>query len=442
MWQQFQQQGAQIGWDFYGPVILFLALIVLGVPVWASIGMAAVAMLLASGVLPLSLLGESLFDGIDAFALTAIPLFILTGDVLVRTGLSRRFLDVADALTCWARGGFGAATVLVCGMFSAISGSDAAGAAAVGRMTIDRLVESGYPRPYACALVAAGACTGILIPPSIAYIVIGLVLGISAATLFQAALIPGLLILVSLLVTHSIVNYRCAYEGRNAITVREWLSNVWGAIRRGWYAFIVPGIIFWGIFSGRLTPTEAGATAVVVTIIIGFIIGTLRLSDFPSMMASSAKVNGVILPIIALSLPLAQTLAALQVPQSFVFAVTALTENPYILILLMIGVLIAAGCVMETTPNIVILAPILKPLADEIGMNEFHFCVMMITALGVGFITPPLGLNLFVVSGLTGEPILRIAARAVPFVFFMLLVVLLIAYVPSLSTFLLPEIYR
>jgi len=442
MWQQFQQQSAEIGWDFYGPVLLFLALIVLGVPVWASIGMAAVAMLLASGVLPLSLLGESLFDGIDAFALTAIPLFILTGDVLVRTGLSRRFLDVADALTCWARGGFGAATVLVCGMFSAISGSDAAGAAAVGRMTIDRLVESGYPRPYACALVAAGACTGILIPPSIAYIVIGLVLGISAATLFQAALIPGLLILGSLLITHSIVNYRCAYEAGNRISFGDWLGNVWGAIWRGWYAFIVPGIIFWGIFSGRLTPTEAGATAVVVTIIIGFVIGTLRLSDFPSMMASSAKVNGVILPIIALSLPLAQTLAALQVPQSFVFAVTSLTENRYLLILLMIGVLIAAGCVMETTPNIVILAPILKPLADEIGMNEFHFCVMMISALGVGFITPPLGLNLFVVSGLTGEPILRIAARAVPFVFFMLLVVLLIAYVPSLSTFLLPEIYR
>jgi len=442
MWQQFQQQSAEIGWDFYGPVLLFLALIVLGVPVWASIGVAAVTMLLASGVLPLSLLGESLFDGIDAFALTAIPLFILTGDVLVRTGLSRRFLDVADALTCWARGGFGAATVLVCGMFSAISGSDAAGAAAVGRMTIDRLVESGYPRPYACALVAAGACTGILIPPSIAYIVIGLVLGISAATLFQAALIPGLLILGSLLITHSIVNYRCAYEAGNRISLGEWFGNIGKAIWRGWYAFIVPGIIFWGIFSGRLTPTEAGATAVVVTIIIGFVIGTLRLSDFPGMMASSAKVNGVILPIIALSLPLAQTLAALQVPQSFVFAVTSLTENRYLLILLMIGVLIAAGCVMETTPNIVILAPILKPLADEIGMNEFHFCVMMISALGVGFITPPLGLNLFVVSGLTGEPILRIAARAVPFVFFMLLVVLLIAYVPSLSTFLLPEIYR
>ena len=441
LWQTLQQ-GVELGWSFYIPVILFVALCALGVPIWASIGSSAVALMVMSDVLPLSLLGESLFDGIDAFALTAIPLFILTGDVLVRTGLSRKFLNVAEALTNWTRGGFGSATVLVCGMFSAISGSDAAGAAAVGRMTIDRLVESGYPRPYACALVAAGACTGILIPPSIAYIVIGLVLGISASTLFQAALIPGLLILTSILVTNIIVNRRMAYESGNQISFREWLMQLGIAVRQGWYAFLVPGIIFVGIFSGRFTPTEAGATAVVVTIIMGFMMGTLRFSDFPSMLISSAKVNGVILPIIAFSLPLAQTLAAMGVPQGFVYGVTSLTDNPYLLIILMIGILVAAGCVMETTPNIVILAPILKPLADNIEMNEIQFCVMMITALGVGFITPPLGLNLFVVSGLTEESVLKIAARAVPFVFFMLLVVLLIAFVPQVSTFLLPEIYK
>lgn len=442
LWSQFEEESVAIGWTFYGPMLFFVALIALGVPIWAAIGAAAVAMLMASEVLPLSLLGESLFNGIDHFALTAVPLFILTGDVLVRTGLSRRFLDVAEALTNWARGGFGSATVLVCGMFSAISGSDAAGAAAVGRMTIARLVESGYPRPYACALVAAGACTGILIPPSIAYIVIGLVLGISASTLFQAALIPGVLILLSILATNIVVNRRHAYEGGGMITMAEWRANLLGALRRGWYAFLVPGVIFWGIFSGRLTPTEAGATAVVVTIFIGFVIGTLKLSDFPAMMVSSAKVNGVILPIIAFSLPLAQAMAALGVPQGFVAAVTSVTEEPWLLILLMIAILVAAGCVMETTPNIVILAPLLKPLADEIGMNEIQFCIMMITTLGVGFITPPLGLNLFVVAGLTGESILKIAARATPFVFFMLLVTLLIAYWPALSTTLLPDIYK
>ncbi len=441
LWNSLNQT-VELGWDFYLPVILFVGLIALAVPVWAAIGTAAIVMLVMSGDLPLSLVGESLFTGIDAFALTAVPLFILTGDVLVRTGLSRKFLDVAEALTCFAKGGFGSATVLVCGMFAAISGSDAAGAAAVGRMTINRLVESGYPRPYACALVAAGACTGILIPPSIAYIIIGLVLGISASTLFLAALIPGLAILVSILITNIIMNRLYGYEGGGMMTMREWLANLGNALKSGWYAFIVPGIIFYGIFSGRLTPTEAGATAVVVTIIMGFILRTLTLADFPSMLVSSAKVNGVILPIIAFSAPLAEALAIMGVPQGFVASITSLTDDPYLLILLMICILIAAGCVMETTPNIVILAPILKPLADNIGMNEIQFCIMMITALGVGFITPPLGLNLFVVSGITGESILKIAARAVPFVLTMLIVVLLIAYIPAVSTTLLPQIYQ
>jgi len=435
-------QAVELGWDFYFPVIVFVVLVALAVPVWASIGVSAIAMLYLSGDLPLELVGESLFSGIDAFALTAVPLFILTGDVLVRTGLSRKFLDVAEALTQFAKGGFGSATVLVCGMFAAISGSDAAGAAAVGRMTIARLVEAGYPRPYACALVAAGACTGILIPPSIAYIIIGLVLGISASTLFLAALIPGLLILTAILVTNIVVNRIYGYEGGGNLSLGEYLSGLRNALASGWYAFIVPGIIFYGIFSGRLTPTEAGATAVIVTIIIGFILGTLKLSDFPAMLLSSAKVNGIILPIIAFSLPLAQALAIMGVPQGFVYSITALTDDPTLLILMMIGILIAAGCVMETTPNIVILAPILKPLADNIGMNEIQFCIMMITALGVGFITPPLGLNLFVVSGITGESILKIAWRAVPFVFFMLIVVLLIAFIPAISTTMLPDIYK
>ncbi|RLK11117.1 TRAP transporter large permease [Ruegeria conchae] len=441
LWNSLNQT-VELGWDFYLPVILFVGLIALAVPVWAAIGTAAIVMLVMSGDLPLSAVGESLFTGIDAFALTAVPLFILTGDVLVRTGLSKKFLDVAEALTCWTRGGFGSATVLVCGMFAAISGSDAAGAAAVGRMTIARLVESGYPRPYACALVAAGACTGILIPPSIAYIIIGLVLGISASTLFLAALIPGLAILVSILITNIIMNRIYTYETGGNMGLSEWLGNLGHSLKSGWYAFIVPGIIFYGIFSGRLTPTEAGATAVVVTIVMGFILGTLKLSDFPAMLVSSAKVNGVILPIIAFSAPLAEALAIMGVPQGFVTAVTGLTDDPMLLILLMICILIAAGCVMETTPNIVILAPILKPLADNIGMNEIQFCIMMITALGVGFITPPLGLNLFVVSGITGESILKIAARAIPFVLTMLIVVLLIAYFPPISTTLLPDIYK
>jgi len=437
-----EQFTIELGWDFYLPLLVFFLLIALGVPIWACIGVAAIGILYMSGALPLSIVGETLFSGIDHFALTAVPLFILTGDVLVRTGLSRKFLDVADALTNWSRGGFGSATVLVCGMFSAISGSDAAGAAAVGRMTIDRLVEAGYSRAYACALVASGACTGILIPPSIAYIVIGLVLGISASTLFKAALIPGLLILASILITNIIVSRKMAKAAGSLMTFGEWLSNLGRVLARGWYAFLIPGIIFYGIFAGRLTPTEAGAAAVIVSMAMGFFLGTLKISDFPSMMISSAKVNGVILPIVAFSLPLSQAMAIIGVPQGFVFAMTTLTAEPWILILLMIAILIVAGCVMETTPNIVILAPLMFPLAQEIGMNDIQFCVLMITTLGVGFITPPLGLNLFVVSGLTGESILKIAYQAIPFMLLMLVVVLMIAFIPALSTTLLPPLLR
>jgi tripartite ATP-independent transporter DctM subunit len=260
--------------------------------------------------------------------------------------------------------------------------------------------------------------------------------------LFLAAVIPGVAILLSILATNIVMNRLHLWEGGGIMTAAEWRSNFWQSLKSGWYAFIVPGIIFYGIFSGRLTPTEAGAVAVVVTITIGFILGTLKFSDFPAMLVSSAKVNGVILPIIAFSLPLAQALAVMGVPQGFVFALTSVSEEPAVLIAMMVLILIAAGCVMETTPNIVILAPILKPLADNIGMHEVQFCIMMITALGVGFITPPLGLNLFVVSGITGESILKIAYRAIPFVFFMLIVTLMIAYVPAISTSLLPDINR
>jgi len=429
----YQQDGADLvlGWEFYLPLIVAVIMIALAVPVWAVLGVTAVSMLVLSDALPLSLVGEALFDGIDAFALIAVPLFILTGDVLVRTGLSKKLLDVAEALVGGFRSGFGTATVLVCGFFACISGSDAAGAAGVGRMTIDRLVKQGYPRPYACALVASGACTGILIPPSIAYIIIGLILGISASTLFLAAVVPGLLVMFSIMVTNVIMNKIKGYENANQGFS---LARIGKTMYDGRYALIVPVIILGGIYTGVFTPTEAAAVAVVTTIIIGLLQRTITLADFPKMLASSAKVNGVIVPIIAFSLPLAQTLAALDVPQGFVHAMTSLTDNEAVIILMMIFILIIAGCVMETTPNIVILAPIMLPLAQEIGMNEVHFCIMMVTSLGVGFITPPLGLNLFVVSGLTGTPILKVAGKAVPYVMAMFIVVLLLAFVPQLST--------
>lgn len=425
-----QQAQASYGAAVYLPVLAMIALIIAGVPIWVVLGIGSVAMLVATEVLPLSLFGEALFDGIDAFALIAIPLFILTGDVLVRTGLSNKLLDVAEATVGSAKSGLGTSTVLGCGFFACISGSDAAGAAAVGRMTIHRLVERGYPKAYACALVAAGACTGILIPPSIAYIIIGLILGISASTLFVAAAIPGLLIMITIMLTNVVMNAINGYEdSKQGFSFKRWLAALWD----GRYALMIPFIILGGIYSGIFTPTEAAGVAVAVGLVIGMLQKTITWRDFPKMLLSSAKINGVILPIIAMSLPLAQTLAVLQIPQTFVAFMTGLTDDPVAITLIMIGILILAGCVMETTPNIVVLSPILLPLARAIGMDDIHFCIMMVTALGVGFITPPLGLNLFVVSGISGTPVLQVARYALPYVFSMLMVVLLLAFVPELS---------
>jgi tripartite ATP-independent transporter DctM subunit len=429
-----QQQDIFLGWEFFVPLALMVVLILLAVRIWVVVGVGALAMLYFTEVLPLTLLGEALFDGIDSFALIAVPLFILTGDVLVRSGLSTKLLDVAEATMGARRSGLGTSTVLGCGFFACISGSDAADAAAISRITIDRLVDKGYPRPYACALVAAGACTGILIPPSISYIIIGLVLGISASTLFLAAAIPGVMILTSIMITNAVMNRVRGYENSlGGFNLQYWLRTVYD----GRFALLIPFIILGGIYSGIFTPTESAAVAALTTIVIGFLQKTLKLSDIPKILETSAKVSGVIVPIIAMSLPLAQTLASLQVPQAFVAFMTSLTSNPYLIILIMILVLMIAGCVMETTPNIVILAPILLPLALEIGMDEIHFCIFMVSALGIGFITPPLGLNLFVVSGVTQVPVMSISRYAVPFVLTMIVVVIILGFVPEFSLWLL-----
>ena len=436
MLQQYlmQQQDIVLGWGFFVPLVLMVVLILLAVRIWVVVGVGALAMLYFTEVLPLTLLGEALFDGIDSFALIAVPLFILTGDVLVRSGLSTKLLDVAEATMGARRSGLGTSTVLGCGFFACISGSDAADAAAISRITINRLVDKGYPRPYACALVAAGACTGILYSAfhQLHHYRSG-VGDFGLDPVFGGGHSGG----DDTDIHH---DHQCDYEpgsgyenSLGGFNLQYWLRTVY----EGRFALLIPFIILGGIYSGIFTPTESAAVAALTTMIIGFWQKTLKLSDIPKILETSAKVSGVIVPIIAMSLPLAQTLASLQVPQAFVAFMTSLTSNPYLIILIMILILMIAGCVMETTPNIVILAPILLPLAQEIGMDEIHFCIFMVTALGIGFITPPLGLNLFVVSGVTQVPVVSISRYAVPFVLTMIIVVIILGYIPEISLWLL-----
>lgn len=418
--------------DILITIIGFFVLFVLGVPVWISLGVTAYFLLFFSDVIPIRLIGESLFAGLDVFPLIAVPLFILTGDAMVRTGLSGRLLDLAEACLGWVRSGFGSSTVLGCGFFSCITGSDAAGAAAMGRIAHSRLVDKGYPPAYAAALIASGSCTGILIPPSIGYIIIGLVLGIPVSTLFTAAIIPGTIVLLSIMIANIVVNKVTGFENS---TKKFDAKVLYRAIVDGKYAISIPVLILGGIYSGVFTPTEAAGVAVVYIVTLGLIQKTITLDDIPNMLLSSVKVNGIIIPIIALSLPVAQALSLIQIPQQIVHNLTEISSDPTFIIGVMLVIFIIAGAFMEAAPNIVILGPLLLPLAIEIGMDEIHFSIFMLTTLGLGFITPPLGLNLFVLSAITGIAAMEISKYAVPFMVSMLIAAIIIVSFPSLSLF-------
>jgi len=430
------QEPSFVAYTLSGDVLLtiigFFVLFLIGVPIWISLGVTAFFLLFFSDVIAIQLIGESMFAGLDAFPLIAVPLFILTGDAMVRTGLSDRLLDLAEACLGWVRSGFGSSTVLGCGFFSCITGSDAAGAAAMGRIAHNRLVDKGYPPAYAAALIASGSCTGILIPPSIGYIIIGLVLGIPVSTLFTAAIIPGIIVLLSIMIANIVVNKVTGFENS---TNRFDAKVLFRAIVDGKYAIAVPVLILGGIYSGIFTPTESAGVAVVFIVTIGLIQKTITFEDIPNMLLSSVKVNGIIIPIIALSLPVAQALSLIQIPQQIVHSLTEISSDPIFIIGVMLGIFIVAGAFMEAAPNIVILGPLLFPLAIEIGMDEVHFCIFMLTTLGLGFITPPLGLNLFVLSAVTGISASSISKYAIPFMLSMLIAAIIIVSFPSLSLF-------
>lgn len=443
------------------PLLLMILFIALGVPIIAAMGVGTALLLQFTGVVPMTLFSSSLFNGLDSFPLIAIPLFILTGDIIVTTGLSTKLLNFANRVFAGFRSAMGTSTLMGCGLFAAISGSNASAAAAVGRITIDYLDDVGYKRSYAAGLIASGASTGILIPPSISYIIAGFILGISVSDLFLAAFIPGFLVLLSLILTNVVVNRRRGYETKSSFPgVKAALNATWEAK----FGLLIPIIILGGIYSGVFTPTEAAAIAVISAIFIGLLspkweqlvdrfgfdyrIGgstnsdkTLNADDdvrldlamFPASFERSALVNGVISPIIGVAIVFSQALSALNIPRLVVESLTALTTEPLLIVIIMLVILIAAGAIMETTPNILVLGPLLLPVATEIGMDPIHFVIFMVSALGVGFMTPPIGLNLYVMAGISNEPILDIAKETVPFVITMIFVVLLIGLYSPIS---------
>lgn len=419
------------------PLIFLLValLIVVGVQLVVAFGIGAVALFYIGQPGAMSSVGLSATDGLNSFTLIAIPLFIITGDLIVATGVARKLFDLVDTLMSWAPGGVGLSSQGACGLFAAISGSNVAGAAAVGRVTTPELLQRDYPKDYAGGMVASAAITGILIPPSISYIILAMTMQLSVAQLFIATIIPGLVILGLMMILHLVLARRKSIDQEtSSLDVRGIVPGFW----RAKYGLMVPVIILGGIYAGIFTATESAAAAIGFMIIVGFATRQFTPSDYTESIIRSGALNGIISPLVAIFVLFSQAIGFWHIPERVTETLLSLGGGSTILTVgIVLLILILSGTVISTIPNILLLSPLLIPVGTSLGFDVIHFSIFFLCGLALGFITPPVGLNLFVLAGLVDEPVESVAIQALPFFFIALFGVILVIAFPQLSLILL-----
>jgi len=423
--------------DFGVALGLFITavLLVLGVEIVVCLGMGAILLTVLTGSFSLANMGVAAFTSIDLFPLLAFPLFILTGDLIAQGGISRLLVDFARALVGWMPGGLSLTSIWAAEGFAAISGSNTATVAAMSQIMIPELRKDGYPEGFIAGTLASCGTVGIITPPSIAFIIYGITAGISVGDLFLGGILTGLLMVICMSVVAFLICWRRGYGTTTPFRVRTLIVTFWKAK----LAFFCTAIILVGIYGGIFTPTESAAVAVVYCLIAGlFITRELRIRELPKILNRSASFSGIVIPIVAMAIILSEILAVLHIPEAGVNFLLGISNDPIVVMIMINIILLIAGCLMETTPNILILTPLLAPVAASLGYNPVHFGVIMVVNLALGFITPPVGLNLYVASTVTGVPIMAIARRAFPYIIALLIGLVIIIAVPSLSLFFLP----
>lgn len=419
-------------------IILFGSLIILlllSVPVgFALIISSLLTILLADITLPFSLLTQVLITANDSFPLMAIPFFILAGVLMGRGGVSERLLNIASSFVGHYRGGFAIAAILTAMFFSAISGSGPATVAAIGTIMIPAMVKRGYSKLFATALIAAAGTIGIVIPPSIPLVIYGVSSGTSIGDLFMAGIIPGILMGLSLMIWAVLHARKENYQTDPRATWKERLQ----AINRGKGAILMPVVILGGIYGGIFTPTEAAVVAVVYGLVLSFIFyRELTWKETIAVVYDSAITTGSIMLIVAAAAIFGRILALEQIPSDVAQGMMSLTTNPIIFLLMVNLLLLIIGTFMETIAAVIILTPVLLPLSAEMGLDPIHFGIIMIVNLSIGFITPPLGLNLFVASGISGLKIEALSRAILPAFVALVITLLIVTYVSDLSLILL-----
>ena len=422
-------------------LILFAFLIVffaLGVPIAISMGLASALAIWFDGGTPLVVLVQRSFTSIDSFPLMAIPFFILAGTLMEFGGISKRLISFANALTGHFAGGLAIVTVVTSMFFAAISGSSAATTAALGSILIPAMISRGYHRNFAGSVQAVSGELGVIIPPSIPLILYGVSAGVSIGDLFMAGMIPGILIGLSLILTVYVIAKKRNYPREE----KKSLSEIWEAFKDAFLALLMPVIILGGIYGGIFTPTEAAGVAVAYAFIVGvFIYREIKLKQLLFIFTQSSITTSIVMFIIASAGLFGWILTREGVPQDVAGFLTGISDNPIVFLLIVNVFLIIVGMFMETNASIIILTPLLVPVAIQLGVDPVHFGIIMIVNLAIGMCTPPLGINLFIASEIAKIRLEQITRGMLPFYIVLVAVLLLITYIPQISLFL-PDLLR
>ncbi len=409
----------------------FALLLLISVPVGIALGISTLITILYSGSVPIEFLMQGLVTSVDNFPIMAVPFFILAGEIMGKGGISERLFKVANSMVGNITGGFAIATIVTCMFFAAISGSAPATVAAIGGIMIPAMVKQGYDRTFSAAIVAAAGSLGVIIPPSIPMVIYGTSAATSIGDLFIAGIIPGLLIGLALSIYAFYYAKKKGYKGNGEkFSIKRILKSLWEAK----WALAVPVIILGGIYGGFFTPTEAAAIAVVVGLIAGlFIYKELKWKDLPQTFIDSALTTATVLIIVGTATAFGRLLTVEQIPNQIAEWMLTVSDNPIIVMLLILILLLFVGCFMDTLAAIIILTPILLPIVTGLGFDPIHFGIIMVVGLAVGFITPPVGVNLFVAQGISGVSFESLVKKVIPFIVVLTIMLVIISYVPQLS---------
>lgn len=418
--------------------ILFVVFLIIAIPVGITLGITAVLPHIfdPSFTVGAKYLIRAMFGGLDSFPLLAVPMFVLSGIIMAKGGISRKIFDIFAYFFGRFTAGMPCAVIITCLFYGAISGSAPATVAAVGSMTIPILIGLGYDKTFSTSVVAVAGGLGVIIPPSIPFIMYGMASGASVSDLFLAGIIPGLVI-AALLMGYAV--FFCKKNGEDKVRIQAEIGKLhekgFGKVfKESFWAILSPVIVLGCIYSGITSPTEAAVISVYYALIVSlFIYKEIKVKDLWGILVEAIKTFTPILFILAASTAFSRVLTLMQVPQTVSSFILGNFSSKVVILLVINLFLLLVGMVMDTTPAILILTPILLPIAEGIGMDPIQFGVIMVVNLAIGFVTPPIGVNLFVASALTDVPVMEIARKALPMIGLFLVALLLFTFVPAFS---------